>query len=144
MRVRVQTLRELDALVAEHLTGEKPEVYWEDAHATFRFETEQEALDAIKRLRAQPNLPKVNWDSIKMSQIKSYSLYSLEITTAWSIVERIASPENEFRIRREGGMWHASFGTHGERQARSAPVAICVAGLSTVDVDVVFDPDRIN
>jgi hypothetical protein len=143
-RVRVNTMRELDALVGEHLTGEVPEVYWEDAHAVFRFETEEEALEALKRLKSQPSLPKVNWESVTVTKIKSYRLYSSDIATAWSVVEKIAGAENGLRMRREGGMWHVSFGHHGECVARSASVAICVAGLRTVNIEVVFDPDRIH
>src|SRR5579862_6632639 len=124
-RVRVSTLRELDALVAENLTGEVPEVYWEDAHAVFRFETEQEALEALKRLKSQLNLPKIDWDSVTVSEIRTYRSYSSEITAAWSVVEKKATAENELRIRREDGMWRASFGAHGEVVARSVPVAIC-------------------
>ena len=41
-------------------------------------------------------------------------------------------------------MWHASFGVREESRARSAPVVICVAGLNTVGIEVVFDPDRIH
>lgn len=144
-RVRVNTLRELDALVGEQLTGEKPEVYWEDAHAMFRFETEQEALEALKRLKAQPSLPRVNWDSVTVTQIKSYRPYSSDIATAWSVVEKVTTREHELRLRREGGMWHVAFGDCAETAARSAPVAICVAGLrAAADIEVLFDPDRIH
>ena len=143
-RVRVNTMRELDALVGEHLTHEMPEVYWEDAHAVFRFETESEALEAIKRLKTQLNLPKVNWEEVTVTQIKSYRPYSSEIPTAWSMVEKITGPDLDLRIRRDRGMWHVTFGNHGESSARSAPVAICVAGLRTVGIEVLFDPDRIH
>ena len=143
-RVRVNTLRELDALVGEHLTGEVPEIYWEDAHAVLRFESEQEALEALKKLRTQLSLPKVNWESVAVTQVKSYRTYSSEIATAWSVVEKISNHDNTLRVWREGGMWHASFGDCGESMARSAPVAICVAGLRTVDIEVLFDPDRIH
>ena len=143
-RARVNTLRELDALVGGHLTGEVPEVYWEDAHAVLRFETEQEALEALERLKAQPTLPKVNWDLVKVTQIKSYRPYSSEIAMAWSVVEKIASAECGLRIRREKGLWHVSFGNRGETVARSAPVAICVAALHASGIEVLFDPDSIH
>ena len=143
-RLRVNTLQELDALVAEHLTGEVPEVYWEDAHAVFRFETEQEALEALKRLKAQPNLPKVDWDAVTLSEIKNYRPYSSEIAAAWSVVEKIDTAVNGLRCQREDGMWRVAFGACGEVAARSVPVAICVAGLRTVNIDVLFDPDRIH
>jgi len=143
-RVRVNTMRELDALVGAHLTREVPEVYWEDAHAVFRFETEREALEAIKRIKAQPNLPKVNWEEITLKEIKSYRPYSADITTAWSMVEKIITPDNTIRIRRERGMWHVSFGDHTEAVARSAPLAICVAALRTAEIEVLFDPDSIH
>jgi hypothetical protein len=145
-RVRVTTMRELDALVGEHLAHEIPEVYWEDAHAVFRFETESEAMEAIKKLKTQLNLPKVNWEAVKVTQIKSYRAYSSEIAIAWGVVEKItASPgRNNLRIRRDKGMWHAAFGDHDESAARGAAVAICVAGLRTEGIEVLFDPDRIH
>ena len=144
MRARVNTLRELDALVGMRVTGEQPEVYWEDAHAVFRFETEHEALEALKRMKAQPNLPKVNWEEMTVSRVQLFRPYSSEIAMAWSAVEKVVSPENGLRIRREGGMWFVAFGEREESAARSAAVAICAAALRTVGVDVVFDPDRIN
>ncbi|HWB58479.1 MAG TPA: hypothetical protein VG733_03265 [Chthoniobacteraceae bacterium] len=144
-RARVNTLLELDALVGERIIGEVPEVYWEDAHAMFRFETESEAMDALKRLRSQPSLPRVNWDSLTVSQVKSYRPYSADIAVAWSIVEKATAESGDaFQIRREGGMWRAAFGHREEILARSAPVAICVAGLRAAGIEVIFDPDGIH
>jgi hypothetical protein len=143
-RVRVNTLRDLDALVAEHITGEVPEIYWEDAHATLRFESEQEAREALERLKAQPTLPPVNWESMAVTQVKAYLPYSADVVLAWGVVEKIAMSENCLRVRREKGMWHARFGDRAESRARSAPVAICAAALRAVDVEAVFDPDWIH
>jgi len=142
-RVRVNTLRELDALVGEHLIGEVPEVYWEDAHAVLRFETEQEALEALERLKAQPSLPEVNWEAVTVTQVKSYQPYSSEIGLAWNVVAKTATTEDSLRIRRDKGLWRAAFGAREETAARSAPVAICVAALRTAGIEVLFDPDRI-
>jgi len=143
-RVRITTLRELDALVGEYLTAEVPEIYWEDAHAVFRFETEQEAVDAMKRMRSQPNLPKIDWESMAVTEVKSYRPYSSEIATAWAVIEKVSGTENPLRMRREKGLWHVAFGNHRECVSLSAPAAICVAGLLTIGVEVDLDRDRVN
>ena len=70
--MKIATLRQLDALVGEQLMNEVPEVYWEDAHAVFRFETEQEALEAVKRMNMKLNLHRIDWDSMTVTQIKYY------------------------------------------------------------------------
>lgn len=143
-KVRINTLRELDALVGEYITGEVPEIYWEDAHAVFRFETEAEAMEAMKNLRSQPQLPKVDWESIKIKEVKSYKTYSADIANAWVVVEKISSPANYLHLRREKGLWLVSFGNHNETVARSAPVAICIAALRAMVFDVDCDPDRLH
>lgn len=143
-KVRVNTLRELDALVGEHVTHEVPEVFWEDAHAVLRFESMEEALEAIQRMKSQMNLPKINWEEIKVTEIKSYRHYSSDIPAAWSVVEKLAGPGNDVRMRREKGMWYVAFGERAESPGRSALVAICAAGLLAAGIEAIYDPDRIN
>ena len=137
-------MRELDALVAEHLTGEVPEIYWEDAHAVFRFETEHEAVEAMRKLKAQLNLPKVDWESMAVTRIKSYRPYSSDVSAAWVVIEKISSPANPLQIRREKGRWHVAFGDQVEAVSRSSSVAICLAALRAIGIEVELDHDRIQ
>ena len=143
-KVKVTTLRQLDALVGEHLMEEVPEVYWEDAHAVFRFETEQEALEAMKRMKAQPNLPAIDWESMSVTQIKSYRPYSSDVAALWSVIDKISTSENPLRMHRDKGEWHVTFGTHRECISLSAPAAVCVAALLTIGVEVDLDRDRVH
>jgi hypothetical protein len=143
-RARIHSTRELDALVAEHITGEVPEVYWEDAHAVFRFETEYEAIQAMLKLKAQLNLPKVDWDSMTVNQVKSYRPYCSDIVAAWLVIEKISTPLNPLQMHREKGFWHVAFGDHKETISRSSCIAICLAALRSAGFEVEFDQDRIN
>ena len=47
-RVRVETLRELDALVGKYLIGEDPQTYWEDSHSFLRFDSIEEAAPIFR------------------------------------------------------------------------------------------------
>lgn len=140
-KVKVGTLRELDALVGEHVTGESPEIYWEDAHAVLRFESEYEALEAMKNLRSHPTLPRVDWESMAVTRVKSYRPYSGELAASWTVIEKMAVSASPLHMRREKGIWHVAFGEDGESTARSAPVAIALAALRARGVEVDFDAD---
>lgn len=143
-KIRVETLRELDALVGEHIIGETPEVYWEDAHSFFRFESEDEAFVTLKKFAKQLNLPTVDWESMEVVEVKSYQPYSNNIATAWMVAEKLAAQELPMKIWRERGMWRAVFGDGAVATALSAPVAICAAALWTKGVEVTADLDRLR
>jgi len=143
-KMKIATLRQLDALVGEQLMNEVPEVYWEDAHAVFRFETEQEALEAVKRMKMQLNLPRIDWDSMTVTQIKSYRPYSSDITALWAVIDKVSTSENPLHMRREKGEWYVSFGKYRECVSLSSPAATCVAALLTIGVEVDLDRDRVH
>lgn len=144
VKVRIATLRELDALVGEHLAGEVPEVYWEDAHAVFRFETEYEAVEAMRKLKEQMNLPKVDWKSMEITQVKSYRPYSSDMAVAWSVIEKINTSLHPLQMYRDKGHWHAAFGDERVSIALNPAVAICLAGLMAIGIEVDVDRDRIH
>jgi hypothetical protein len=79
-----------------------------------------------------------------VSEIKAYRLYSSDIAAAWTVIEKIGTPDNQLRIRRDKGIWHVAFGTQTECIARSAPVAICVASLRAFGIEIDYDPDGIH
>ena len=141
--MRIKTLRELDALVGEHLIGEVPEVYWEDSHAVLRFETEQEAIEAMKKMRIQLNLPKIDWESMAVTQIKSYRHYSSDNAALWLVIDKASTPENPLHMHKDKSEWYVSFGKYRECVSFSAPAAICVAALLTIGVEVDLDRDRV-
>jgi hypothetical protein len=130
--------------VGEHLMNEVPEVYWEDAHAVFRFETEQEALEAVKRMKMQLNLPRIDWDSMTVTQVKSYRPYSSDVTVLWTVIDKVSTAGNPLQMHREKGEWHVAFGKFRECVSLSAPAAICVAALLTIGVEVDLDRDRVH
>jgi len=144
VRVRIATLRELDALVGEHLAGEVPEVYWEDAHAVLRFETEYEAVEAMRKKKEQMNLPKVDWASTEIVQIKLYRPYSSDMGVAWTVIEKINTALHPLQMFRDKGQWHAAFGDDKISVARSSAVALCLAGLMAIGIEVELDRDRIH
>jgi hypothetical protein len=141
---RIQSLRELDALVGEHITGETPEIYWEDAHAHFRFESEDEAVETLKKFAKQMNLPVIDWDSMTVVKVKSYRPYSTEITAAWIVVEKLGALGKQMKMWREHAMWHVAFGGDQAARALSSPLAICAAALRAKGVEVGPDLDRLR
>jgi hypothetical protein len=139
---QIGALRELDALIAEHVTCESPETYWEDSHGFFHFGTEQEARDAIQDRYLQNFLPDVDWTATLIQKVEMHRPYSTELHAAWQVVEKLAA--NPLHMSREQGRWSASFGSRQVAVSRSAPVAICLAALRSKGIEVFVDPDRIQ
>ena len=140
-RVRVGTLRELDALVGKYLTGETPQTYWEDSHSYLRFDSIEEALNTLGDPYFQRCFPEgVRLDN-ELSEVFEFRAYSSDLSLAWEVVERLSGTVNTLQVRREEGYWVAAFGDGPSASAASAPVAICLAALKTRGIDVDFDPD---
>ena len=140
-RVRVGTLRELDALVGKYLTGETPQTYWEDSHSYLRFDTIEEALSTLADPYFQQCFPEgVRLDN-ELSEVFEFRAYSSDLSLAWEVVERLSGTVNTLQVRREEGYWVAAFGDGPSASAASVPVAICLAALKTRGIDVDFDPD---
>ena len=138
--IRIASLNDLDALVGEYVTSERPEIHWEDSHALFRFDTEEEARAAIRNPYYQLFLPKVDWSMTQVIKVRNYQPYSTELGSAWLIVERLSGPNQPLELRREAGRWVACFGNTLPAAARTAPVAICLAGLRRQGVELEMDP----
>ena len=140
-RVRVGTLRELDALVGKYLTGETPQTYWEDSHSYLRFDSIEEALNTLGDPYFQRCFPEgVRLDN-ELSEVFEFRAYSSDLSLAWEVVERLSGTVNTLQVRREEGYWVAAFGDGPSASAASVPVAICLAALKTRGIDVDFDPD---
>lgn len=141
-RVRVGTLRELDALIGKYLTGETPQTYWEDSHSYLRFDSIEEALNALGDPYFQRCFPGgVRLDN-ELSEVFEFRAYSSDLSLAWEVVERLSGTVNTLRVRREKNRWAAAFGEGPAVSASSAPVAICLAALRARGIEVDFDLER--
>ena len=141
-RVRVETLRELDALVGKYLIGEDPQTYWEDSQSFMRFDSIEEALNAMADPYFQRCFPEgVRLDN-ELSEVFEFRAYSSDLSLAWEVVERLSGTVNTLRVKRERNRWVAAFGDGPSASASSAPVAICMAALRTRGIEVDFDQER--
>ena len=141
-RVRVETLRELDALVGKYLIGEDPQTYWEDSQSFMRFDSIEEALNAMADPYFQRCFPEgVRLDN-ELSEVFEFRAYSSDLSLAWEVVERLSGTVNTLRVKREKNRWVAAFGDGPAVSASSAPVAICMAALRTRGIEVDFDQSR--
>jgi len=139
--VRVETLRELDALVGKYLTGESPQTYWEDSHSYLRFDSIEEALNAMADPYFQRCFPEgVRLDN-ELSEVFEFRAYSSDLSLAWEVVERLSGTVNTLRVRREKNRWVAAFGDGPAVASASAPAAICMAALRTRGIEVDFEVD---
>lgn len=141
--MRLSTLQELDELVGDYITKERPSVQWEDSHGMFRFDTEPEARAAIRNPYYQLYLSNVDWSSATVVEVRTYLAYSSDLKAAWRVVEHLGDAHHAVELRREHGKWVACFGNAMPVIAKSAPVAICLAGLRARGVEVDVDPDRL-
>lgn len=141
-RVRVGTLRELDALIGKYLTGETPQTYWEDSQSYLRFDSIEEALNTLADPYFQRCFPEGVRRDNELSEVFEFRAYSSDLSLAWEVVERLSGTINTLRVRREKSRWVAAFGDGPSVSATAAPVAICLAALRTRGIEVDFDPER--
>ena len=143
-RIRIASVAELDALVGIHITGETPEVMWEDSHGHFQFETEAEALIAIADPYYQQFLPDVDWAKTVVRQVKIYRLYCSDPGEICIVVDKATTAHGPLLTWREQGRWHAAFGSNADAEARTPSVAICLAALTACKIKFDVNHDRID
>jgi hypothetical protein len=136
VRVRIESLAELDALVGRYVTGEKPQSHWEDSHAGLHFDTLEEALEALREPYFQQFIPEQDRGRTVLREIEEYRCYSTDLDLAWETVARLGSAKAPLMVWRESDAWHAAFGAVAGVGAETAPVAICLAGLRSRGIDV--------
>ena len=141
VKLRVASLKELDALVGKYLTKEAPQVFWEEEHACLRFESIEEALEAMRDPYFQLFIPEDARANTALKEVQEFRAYSSDPALAWEVVERISPHSEPLHIRCESGIWYACFGTQPESSSKSAPVAICLAALRAHGMDVEFSSD---
>ena len=135
MRIRIASLTELDELIGKHVLGESPEIHWEDSHSLFMFDTEDEAREAIRNPYYQLFLPEADWTSAEVKRVQVYASYSSDGNATWKVVEK-AAKEKPLNLQRDESGWTASFGERTKSSARNAPIAICLAALRAMGIEV--------
>ena len=136
-RIRVASLSQLDALVGEYVTGEPPEVAWQDSYGLFRFISREEAEEAIANSYYRLFRPELDWDAATVEEIRRFRSYSSDLMAAWEVVECLGAESRQTEIRRQGDFWRAAFsGT--EAFAATPALAICLAALRARGIDPIF------
>jgi hypothetical protein len=141
LKLRVASLKELDALVGKYLTKEAPQVFWEEEHACLRFESIEEALEAMRDPYFQLFIPEDARARTALKEVQEFRAYSSELALAWEVVERVSPQLEPLHVRCMGGVWFAAFGSQPESCSHSAPVAICLAALKAHGMDVDFSAE---
>jgi hypothetical protein len=130
----------LDSLVGTHITGEKPEVHWEDMHGLFRFDTEAEARAALGDIYYQLFLPQVSWDETIIREVRNFRHYSDDHSPVWAAVAATTLAHGPMQIEMRHGLWTCRFGENPPAVSRFPAVSICLAALLAnglwVDADV--------
>ena len=136
-RIRVASLCQLDALVGEHVTGDAPEVVWQDCYGLFRFTSRDEAQEAIANSYYRLFRPDLDWDTATIEEIRRFPPYSSDLMAAWEVVERLGAESPQTEIRRQGDFWRAAF-SGAEAFATTPALAICLAALRARGIDPIF------
>ena len=139
--LKVESPAELDALIGRYITGERPVIHWEDSHAHMRFDTAEEALDALREPYFQQFIPASARPTTVLQEVQEFATYSSDLTVAWKVVEKVANSRQPLRMWRDRDQWCAAFGEFPAVSAASAPMAICLAALRVRGLEVAVDPD---
>ena len=118
--VRVGTLAELNALVGQYVTGEQPQVHWEDSHAHMRFESVQEGRKRCEIPISGSSFPRTSEPPRSSKEVLEFEPYSTVLTAAWQVVEKVATPRVPLRLWRDRDVWCAAFGEFPPVGARTA------------------------
>jgi hypothetical protein len=139
--LRVESFEALDALVGRYITGEQPQVHWEDSHAHMKFESAEEALEALREPYFQQFIPASVRTTTVLREVQEFSPYSTDLAMAWQVVEKVATPRQPLRVWRDRHSWCAAFGDFAAMSARSAPAAICLAALRVRGLEVALSEE---
>lgn len=140
--VKVEALEELNALVGRYITGEQPQVHWEDSHAHMRFESAEEGLEALREPYFRQFIPAQVRAATVLREVQEFAPYASDLASAWQIVETIATPRHPFRLWRDYDQWCAAFGELPPVLGRTAPIAVCLAALRLRGLEVAISERR--
>jgi hypothetical protein len=143
-RLRISSAAELDTAVGMHVTHETPEVFWEDSHGQFQFDSEEEARRALMDPYYQRFLPEVDWSKTLIREVRAYRAYCADSTLVWIVVEKASAIHGPLALWRENVRWRAAFGPNLAASARTAPAAICLASLRACGFALEVQHDRID
>ena len=136
-RMRVAALSQIDALIGEYVTGDPPEVAWQDSYGLFRFSSRDEAEEAISNSYYRLFRPDLDWESATIEEIRRFPAYSTNLMSAWEIVDLLGAESRQIEIRRQGDSWRAAFSS-SEAFAPTPSLAICLAALRARGIDPIF------
>ncbi len=142
--IQIGSAAELDAFIGQHVTDEEPEIFWEDSHGHFQFDTEEEARRALADPYFQRFLPDVDWNQTMVRQVRAYRPYCAEPALIWMVVQKASATYGPLTAWRDQGRWYAAFGGHRPSNARTASVAICLAALRARGFEPEVDHDRVD
>lgn len=134
--VRVESLSDLNALVGRYITGEQPQVHWEDSHAHMRFESVEEGLEALREPYFQQFIPASVRAATVLQEVQEFEPYSTDLAVAWRVVEKVATPRVPLSLWRDRDLWAAAFGEFPPVNAQTAAIAICLAALRVRGLEV--------
>ncbi len=134
--IRVRSLSELDAVVGKYLTGEIPRIHWTNSHTDFRFDSVEEAVEAVNDPFFSQFVHEGEYPTTVLTEVREFRRYSSELTIAWELVEHLSHGLEPLLIRREGDGWEGAFGNRDFISAPTAPLVICLAALRTRGVEV--------
>ena len=137
-RVRLGSLTELDALVGEQIVEEVPQTHWEHAETNFRFESIEEALEALQDPYIRQFAPQAEWKAAVLMEVKEFRRYSVDLNAAWTLVERLSPKLDALHVKHANGAWVAAFGSGPATMTETAPLAICIAALRARGIEVEF------
>ena len=143
-RMAIASLRELDALVGERLTRETPRKHWENARTRVRFGSLEEALEALHDPFFRELEPETEETKpALLTEVKEFARYSSDLNVTWRAVEYASAHcSAPLVVRRDEESWSAAFGEKSAR-ARIAAVAICLAALRAIGLEVECEPDAL-
>ena len=115
-----------------------------DSHGHFQFETEDEAKAAVNDPYYQQFLPVVDWSQTVIEEVQVYRPYCSDSAAVWQLVGQASEKHGPLSIARKQGRWWAAFGRSAKKDARTAPVAICLAALEAAGFRIEIDHDRVD
>ncbi len=136
--LRIDSLSALDALVGRYITSETPEVHWEDSYAHMRFESADEALEAMRDPYFQQFIPVQVRPHTVLREVRNFAPYSTDLKTAWEVVEKVATPRLQLNMWRDRDFWCAAFGDHVPVVSTTPAIAICLAALRAKGLEIVL------
>jgi hypothetical protein len=142
-RVRVASLSQLDSLVGDHVTGDPPQVAWQDSFGLYQFTSYEEAVESISHAYYRLFQPDLDWETATIEEVRRYPTYSTDLMAAWNVVEHLSAESRQPEIRRQGEFWRAAF-SGAEAFAGTPALAICLAALRVRGIDPVFCDDLLD